>query len=420
MRVLQVNSVYNMGSTGKIVHDMHTIFMSHAIDSYVAYGRGRTQAKTLEDPHVIRICSEMYAKVNTARAIMTGLPYGGCEKSTKKLIGLIRELKPDVVHLQCINEHFVNIYTLLEWLGKNKVPTVVTLHAEFMFTANCGHAYECTKWKKGCGNCQRLKEATRSIWLDRTGESYQKMKQAFESFGGKLYVVSVSPWLKKRALQSPILKNKKHEVILNGLDTSVFYHRREYTHADVKQFRNYKRVVFHATALFRDRKEDSKGGWYVFRLAERMKKDGVLFVVAGKNEIEGKLPDNIKLLGEVRDQDEMAEYYSYADLTLVTSKRETFSMVCAESLCCGTLVAGFEAGGPETIALSQYSDFVPFGDTDALEQCVRKILFGRKSTERNEDSERIAKEASELYDRKRMVNKYIDLYERLMRDYDTR
>lgn len=246
------------------------------------------------------------------------------------------------------------------------------------------------------------------------------MKQAFESFGGKLYVVSVSPWLKKRALQSPILKNKKHEVILNGLDTSVFYHRREYTHADVKQFRNYKRVVFHATALFRDRKEDSKGGWYVFRLAERMKKDGVLFVVAGKNEIEGKLPDNIKLLGEVRNQDEMAEYYSYADLTLVTSKRETFSMVCAESLCCGTLVAGFEAGGPETIALSQYSDFVPFGDTDALEQCVRKILFGRKSTERNEDSERIAKEASELYDRKRMVNKYIDLYERLMRDYDTR
>ena len=95
-------------------------------------------------------------------------------------------------------------------------------------------------------------------------------------------------------------------------------------------------------------------------------------------------------------------------------------MVCAESLCCGTSVAGFEAGGPETIALSQYSDFVPFGDTDALEQCVRKILFGRKSTERNEDSEQIAKEASELYDRKRMVNKYIDLYERLMRDYDTR
>ena len=420
MRVFQVNSVYNIGSTGKIVHDMHTIFKRRGIDSYVVYGRGITSAKTVKDTHVIRLCTEMYAKANTARAIMTGLPYGGCERSTKRLIGLIRELKPDVVHLQCINEHFVNIYTLLEWLGKNRIPTVVTLHSEFMFTANCGHANDCTKWKHGCGNCPNLRDATRSLWLDRTEGSYRKMKRAFESFRGNLYVVSVSPWLEKRALRSPILKDKKHDVILNGLDTKVFCHRKKYSHIDTTEYKKYKRIIFHATAMFRDGKEDPKGGWYIIRLAERLKKDGVLVVVAGKYEIREKLPDNVKLLGIVRNQDEMAEYYSYADLTLVTSKRETFSMVCAESLCCGTPVAGFEAGGPETIALPLYTMFVPYGDTDELEKCVRKMLDDRDTEKNNKNSEQIAEEAAELYDRERMASKYIEKYERLMRSYDVR
>lgn len=420
MRVLQVNSVYNVGSTGKIVHDLHTIFKSRGIDSYVIYGRGRTSAKTLKDPQVIRICTEMYAKANTAAAMLTGLPYGGCERSTRRLIRTIRRLCPDIVHLQCINEHFVNIYKLLEWLGKNRIPTVVTLHAEFMFTANCGHANDCMKWKHGCGNCPKPREATRSLWLDRTGDSYLKMKQAFETYGDNLCIVSVSPWLEERALQSPILRNKKHDVILNGLDTGVFFHRREYSHIDLNEYRKYKKIIFHATAMFRDRREDPKGGWYVIRLAERLKEDKVLVVVAGKYEIREKPPDNLKLLGAVRDQNEMAENYSYADLTLVTSKRETFSMVCAESLCCGTPVAGFEAGGPETISLPRHSAFVPYGDTDELERCVRKMLGAEGVMDSKENAEQIAEEASELYDRENMAGRYMEIYERLMRGHDTR
>lgn len=418
MRVLQVNSVYNMGSTGKIVHDLHTILKSRGIDSYVVYGRGMTPAKPSEDSHVIRICNEMYAKANTVRAMVTGLPYGGCENSTKKLIRLIREWKPDVVHLQCINEHFVNIYKLLEWLGKNRIPTVITLHAEFMFTANCGHANDCTKWKNGCGNCPKLKEATRSLWLDRTGDSYRKMKRAFETFGEKLYIVSVSPWLENRALQSPILGNKKHDVIMNGLDTGIFYHRKEYSHIDLREYKKYRKIIFHATAMFRDGGPDPKGGWYIVKLAERLKKHGVLVIVAGKYEIKGKLPDNIILLGTVRDQNEMAEYYSYADMTLVTSKRETFSMVCAESLCCGTPVVGFEAGGPETISLPLYSEFVPYGDMDELERCVKRMFDNRMTEKSSENSEQIAEEAAKQYDRKKMAGKYVEIYERLMRDHD--
>ena len=96
-----------------------------------------------------------------------------------------------------------------------------------------------------------------------------------------------------------------------------------------------------------------------------------------------------------------------ADATLLTSERETFSMVTAESLCCGTPVAGFEAGGPESIALPEFSRFVPYGDTDALGEALLGIMS--QGTDRN----RLAKEAKELYSGRRMAEEYINLYKEM-------
>lgn len=411
MKVLQINSVYNTGSTGKIVRDLHSILKERNIDSLVIYGRGKDVWKEADDPAVIRLCPELYAKANTVRSMFTGIPYGGCELSTYRLIRLIERWKPDVVHLQCINEHFLNIYTLLQWLGKNRVPTVITLHAEFLYTANCGHANDCTGWMKGCGRCPRRRDATRSLWLDRTADSYRKMDKAFRTFGDRLRIISVSPWLKGRAAASPILKDKRHGVILNGLDTNVFYPRTSMPQAAGPEDSSESGIVFHATAMFRDAPEDPKGGWYIVRLAERLRKDGIRFIVAGKHEINGRLPDNVSLLGPVRDQNRMAEYYSGADVTVISSRRETFSMVCAESLCCGTPVAGFRAGGPETIALPEYSRFCKYGDLDALEKCVRELLKDGNNADR---AAKIAERAAIIYDRERMADRYIEIYRQLM------
>ena len=64
-----------------------------------------------------------------------------------------------------------------------------------------------------------------------------------------------------------------------------------------------------------------------------------------------------------------------ANLTLLTSYRESFSMVTAESLCCGTQVAGFMAGAPETIAIPEYSTFVEYGNIDLLQTKVMQYLM---------------------------------------------
>lgn len=100
--------------------------------------------------------------------------YGGCLISTDKLFRIIKKEKPDIVHLHCLNGYFINIYRLITFLKNNNYKTVLTLHAEFMYTANCGHALECDKWKTGCGKCPRLRSETKSWFIDGTAKSWKK------------------------------------------------------------------------------------------------------------------------------------------------------------------------------------------------------------------------------------------------------
>ena len=130
--------------------------------------------------------------------------------------------------------------------------------------------------------------------------------------------------------------------------------------------------------------------------------------MAGNYDKEIQIPDNIILLGNVSNQVELAKLYSMADITLLTSKKETFSMVTAESLCCGTPVVGFQAGAPEEIAIDNYSDFVLYG---AEEKLLDSVLYW---LEKDLDKRKIESVAREKYSRQRMIDEYYHLYKEIL------
>lgn len=405
MKVLQVNVVYNTGSTGKIVYDIHTEMKKQQIDSVVCYGRGLI----VHEKNVYKICSELYSDINHLYANLSGVLYGGCMWSTRRLISIIEEEKPDIVHLHCLNGFFVNIYRLVSWLKKHRVKTVLTLHAEFMYTGGCGHSVDCDQWstRSGCGQskCPRYRSDMKVWFFDRSRTMWRRMKRAFDGFDAGLIVTSVSPWLMERASRSPILGGKTHCVILNGIDTAVFHPYDDNDAAVMKREigLDVERVVFHATAGFTDDPQHIKGGYYILELAKRM--PDIHFVVAGSAREGISVPQNLTLLGKITDKEKLARLYSMADLTVITSKRETFSMVVAESLCCGTPIVGFKAGAPEEIALPNFSCFSEHGDLDSLERNVRSFLE-RKLVG-------ISEKAFAVYSREIMVDNYIKTYELL-------
>lgn len=405
MKVLQVNVVYNKGSTGKIVHDIHAELKKQNIDSVVCYGRG----ERVHENSVYKICGELFSDISHFWACLSGILYGGCFLSTYRLISIIKKEKPDIVHLHCLNGFFVNIYSLVSWLKRHHVKTVLTLHAEFMYTGGCGHAIDCNQWSThtGCGHsvCPRYRSDMKVWFFDRSRTMWQRMKRAFDGFDDGLVISSVSPWLMERASRAPILSRKSHCVILNGIDTRFFHPYGDKCGAELKKELGIgnERVIFHATADFRNEENHIKGGYYVIELAKRMA--DCRFVVAGNLNKVINVPENLILLGNVTDKERLAELYSMADLTVIASKKETFSMVVAESLCCGTPIVGFKAGAPEMIALPEFSAFSEHGDLDLLERNAR-AFFGKKCPE-------ISKKAFGIYSREVMVGNYLKLYSSL-------
>lgn len=392
MKVLQVNCVYKKGSTGKIVYDLHEGLKERGVESIVCYGRG----EKIDQENVHKTATEFLSKFNNLKSRFTGLQYNGSFFGTQKLLKIIEVENPDIVHLQCINGFFVNIYKLINFLKEKNIKTVLTLHAEFMYTGSCGHAYECEQWKKGCVKCGNLKDATGSYLFDRTREAWRKMKMVFDEFDN-LQVVSVSPWLEKRARESSILGDKKHCTILNGIDTkNVFNFKNTEKLRKELKLKNEK-IILHVTPNFYS---ECKGGKYVLDIARKLENENYKIIIVGNTgkKIEGF--NNVIDIGRVENQLKLAEYYSLADITLLTSKRETFSMVCAESISCGTPVIGFKAGGPELIALKEMSNWLEYGDIKGIINDIRNIKVKKEE-----------KKSLDNYSREIMIERYVECYE---------
>lgn len=407
MRVLQINTVFAQGSTGKITQDIHNTLEDKGHESFVIYG---DKSKNHNFSNTFSVSHKFTRRVSIMLNRFIGLQYGGTYLATRKIIRIIKRINPDIVHIQNINGGLVNIYKLFKFLANNKIKTVVSMHAEYFYTGSCGHAYECNKWKTGCGNCPRLFEATQSYIFDRSAEAWIRMKDSFKLFDrDKIIITSVSEWVNNRAKQSPILNGFDPLVVYNGIDKSVFKPVPfEYLSSKYNQERDL--ILLFVSASFNTDPKSNKGGHYIVKLAQMLKSLNVKIIVAANYGVGDDLPANMIYHGRTKTQQELAELYSMADLTVIASYRETFSMPVAESLCCGTPIVGFRAGGPENIALPNYSEFVEYGNISELYNTVLKWI----NVKRNQPYElnKLPKLAASIYAKEVMTMNFIDIYQR--------
>jgi glycosyltransferase involved in cell wall biosynthesis len=353
------------------------------------------------------ICHPWEHKFNALLSRIDGIPFGGFYLANKRFYGVIAKFKPDIVHIHCINGFTINIYQLLRYLGAHHIKTVVTLHAEFFHTGGCAHAYECNQWQTKCTKCPDYKKAVSSWFFDRSATSWQKMNRAFHAFDrDDIKIVAVSPWLENRAQHSGILQTFDVRCIKNGVNTDIFSYRKS-PGVNIISDKYSKTIVF-VSAFFSMSKADPKGGCFLVELAKRCPNYRFVVVARGISCNADELPDNIWIYGATDNQNQLAEIYSQADLTLTLGRRETFSMIVAESLCCGTPIVGIKAGGPESIGMPTYSEFVDYANVENLKWAVEGMLL------LTIDKEQLSTEAKLLYSDVAMAKSYCDLYQELI------
>ena len=89
MKILQINCVYDYGSTGKITRDIHKNMQKNGFDSVVLYGR----RQKVQEAGVYKTCTEFEAKAWNVLSRLTGHPYAVTPFGTLTLLHRLERVK---------------------------------------------------------------------------------------------------------------------------------------------------------------------------------------------------------------------------------------------------------------------------------------------------------------------------------------
>ena len=220
MKVLQINSVCGIRSTGRICTDLAEVLEQNGHECKIAYGRESVPEKYKK--YAVRIGSDKDVKIHALQSRIFDNTGFGSRRATEKFIEWVKEYNPDVIHLHNIHGYYINIDVLFNYLAEAGKPVIWTLHDCWSFTGHCAHySYiKCDKWKKGCFNCPLRRSYPASFFFDSSKENWVRKKNLFNNVK-KMMLVTPSEWLAKQVEQS-FLNKYPIKVIPNGIDLNVF------------------------------------------------------------------------------------------------------------------------------------------------------------------------------------------------------
>lgn len=402
-KLLQINLSANWGSHGKIAAQIGDVAISHGWESYIAYGRECNP------------CSSTLIKVGTKWDIYEHLietrlfdNHGlASRRATRNLIKQIKEIAPDIIHLHNIHGYYLNYRILFNYLQEADIPIVWTFHDFWAMSGHCGHFIQanCFKWKENCGNCPITRtEYPTSLWVDRSRKNLQEKKHLFTSVKN-LSIVTVSQWVKGMVDES-FFKGTPTRVIYNGLDLDVF----KPTPSDLKSqlgIAPNKPVVLGVASIWAEHRG-------LKHFVEFSKDDSFQIVLIGISDKQKEaLPKNIITIPRTSNQEELAAFYTMADVYANPTYLETLSMTNIEAQACGTPVVTFHSGGaPETVC-KETGCVVAQGDEDAMHEAIIRIIKNGKRMY----SDDCVNRAKHMFNKQDRYNDYMDLYLSLLNQH---
>ena len=343
MKILQINAVYNMGSTGRNVKETAEYIKAQGIESRIATSAGATN-----DEEVYVVGNWLDKKMHALCSRFFGLQAYFSKQSTKKLIKWIKKQRPDVVHLHNLHANYIYLNELLKYLAKADIPTVITLHDCWFFTGKCSHytVENCYKWETGCYNCPKLKEDHNSWFFDKTKTMWRDKVKYFQAIP-RLSVVGVSDWITNEARRAPMFKNATSiSRIYNWVDLEIFKPRE----TDIVKRYDLPDHKFLILCISAGWDEGSIRFKNLMEFAMALS-DSMHIVLVGGIKDSINLPQNITSIGYISSLAELAEIYSNVNVYVHLSYEDTFGKVIAEALACGTPAVVYNSTAcPELIA----------------------------------------------------------------------
>ena len=315
MKVLMINVVCGIRSTGRICTDLAVALEAQGHEVKIAYGREDVPEQFQK--YAVRIGNDLDVKLHGLKArLMDGAGFGS-KRVTEKFIKWVKEYDPDVIHLHNIHGYYINVEVLFKYLKECGKKIIWTLHDCWSFTGHCVYFdyVNCDKWKIGCKHCPQKAEYPARIGPDMSKQHYALKKKLFTDVENMI-LVTPSQWLADLIAES-YMKEYRTKVIYNGVDTSVF--------------------------------KPTKS----------------------KDQIE-QLPRNIIGIERTNSIKELVELYSAAEVFVNPTLEDNYPTTNIEAIACGTPVITYETGGSFESA-GMYGMGVPKMNIEMLIKAIKEI-----------------------------------------------
>ncbi len=405
MRIVEINMTH-AGSTGKIMlHIAKTARdKGNKVQTYSAIPYSKKPQKNLPKIEGHKYFgSYVEGFIHIVLAHLFGNNGMHSVLATKRLIKDIKKFNSDVIHLHNLHNFSFNFPMFFNYVKKNDIKLVWTLHDCWAFTGHCPHfdMIGCDKWQTDCYNCPQYNKGYLKTWVDGSKKMHLRKKKWFSNVKN-FTLVTPSKWLKGLVEQS-FLNKYPIKVINNGIDLSVF----KPTDSDFKEeygLQN-KKIILGVSFGWGEK----KGLDVIIELAKTLPKNYQIVLVGSDDGVDKLLPDGVLSIHRTNNQIELAKIYSAADVFINPTREDTFPTVNIESLACGTPVITFNTGGSPEIIDETCGIVVDKNDIEGMYNAIINVCENKLFSK--EDCVNHAKN----YDMSDKFKEYVDLYEEVMK-----
>ena len=362
MKILLINVVCGIRSTGRICSDLAVALEKQGHTVKIAYGREKVPEQYSK--YAVRIGKDLDVKIHGLAARSFDMCGWGSKKATEMFIKWVKEYNPDVIHLHNIHGYYINVKVLFDYIRDSGKKIIWTLHDCWAFTGHaafCG-AEHCERWTKGCYACPKKADYPASL-IDNSKINWYRKRSTFTGIPN-LTIVTPSRWLGTLVKKS-FLKKYPVKVIKNGIDTSVFKPTLCKTVLKMFNIKN-KKIILGVAAVWDKRKGLSD----FIKLREMLDLGEYTIVLVGLNKKQiNTLPDGIIGIERTDSIDELVELYSVADIFVNLTYEDNYPTTNLEAIACGTPVITYDTGGSGESA-SLYGRVIKQGDIIAVAKTI--------------------------------------------------
>jgi putative colanic acid biosynthesis glycosyltransferase len=393
LRILQINSVVNTGSTGRITEEIGNELQHAGHESFIGYGRQSPDSSSIS----FRIGNDKNMLAHGAKSLFLDRHGFASKKATQQLIKEIDRISPDAIGLHNLHGYYLHIGVLFEYLAASNIPVLWTLFDCWAFTGHCTYFDDiaCEKWQTGCHSCPKLGKYPKSIFLDNSKRNYLDKQRLF-GFPENLEIIVHSEWL-AGLLDSSFLGNRKVHLIKSGIDLSVFR-----LHENVET----EKTILGVASTWDDR----KGLKDFLSLREILDTEyNIVLIGLSPNQIR-KLPLGITGIARTESLNELVKWYNRAMVFVNPTWQDNFPTTNLEALACGTSVITYNTGGSPEAIDSATGFVVEKGDIQGIKEAINIIADKGKDYYVSKCRTR----AERLFDKRDRYKDYIDLYQKII------